>query len=124
MAIIAVSFDIAAGMFELLPSGRDLVQLGATALRQDSVTGIAIIGFDGTLAVGSLVQAVVAPEAARPVFMADVVGIDIPTRLHLGEEVVRIDLLHGGNRRPDARVVRITLDKVVAMLCNACVSLV
>ena len=41
--------------------------------------------------------------------MADVVRINLPTGLHLGEEIVLVDLLHGANRRPDARVVRITL---------------
>ena len=59
--------------------------------------------------VGGFMQAIVATETTRPVFMADVVRIDLPTGLHLGEEVVRIDLLHSAGRLADARVIRIKL---------------
>src|ERR1035437_6225981 len=109
MAIIAASFHFVAWVFEFLALGRELIQFGAAALRQDGMAGIAVIGFDGALAVGGLVQSIMAPEAARPVFVANVVRIGLPTGLHLGEEVIRVDLLHGADRRPDARVVRITL---------------
>ena len=109
MAIIAASFDFVARMFELLSLGRQLVQLGAAALCQDGVAGVAVIGFDRPFAVGRLVQAVVAAETTRPVFVADVVRIRLPTSLHLGEEIICVDFLHSANRRPNARVVRITL---------------
>src|ERR1039458_3804403 len=109
VAIIAAAFDFVTRMFELRSLGRELVQLRAVALRQDRVAGVAVIGFDGTLAVGRLVEAIMAPETPGPVFVADVVRIGLPTGFHLGEEIVLVYLLHGINRGADARVVRVIL---------------
>ena len=94
---MASPINFATWMIELLAFGRELLRFRATALCQDGVAGLAVIGFDGKLAISRLMQAIVAPEAARPVFVADVVGIGAPTGLHLGEEVVVVDLLHGLN---------------------------
>src|ERR1035441_4801406 len=56
MALIAASFDFVTRVFEFLAFGRELVQFGAAALRQDGVAGIAVVGFDGPFAVEMLLR--------------------------------------------------------------------
>ena len=112
MAIITAALDlISSRMLELLAFRRELIQLRAVALGEDCVAGIAIIGLDRPLAIRSFVQTVVTPEAARPIFVADVIRIDFPTGLHLREEVVGINLLHRLDYRPNAQIARIPLGK-------------
>ena len=80
------------------------------------MAGVAVVGFDGAFAVGAFVLAIVTTETARPIFMADVVGIDLPVRLHFGKKLSRIDLLHGIDCRFDPSVAGITArEAVVAM---------
>src|ERR1035441_11043795 len=112
MAVITGQVVVSAGMLEWLAGGRELQQLVTAALRQDGVAGVAVVGFDGPRAVFSLVIAVVATEAAGPVFVADVVGINLPTRLHLREEIVPVQLLDDINDRADARLVGITFSQM------------
>ena len=61
------------------------------------MAGVAIVGFDGSFAIGGRVLAIMAAEAARPIFVANVVWINLPTSLHLREEVVEVNLLNGIN---------------------------
>src|SRR5450759_4180397 len=95
-------------MFERLAAGRHLLQIRAAALREDGVAGVAVVGFDGSLAVLGLVIAIVTTETAGPDHVADVVWINAPVGLHLGEEIVPVNLLHHRDDRPDAQVVGIT----------------
>src|SRR5450756_2605848 len=92
-------------MFERLTAGRHLLQIRAAALREDGVAGIAVVGFNGSLAVLGLVIAIVTTETAGPDHVADVVRINAPVGLHLGEEIVPVNLLHHRDDLPDARVV-------------------
>ena len=121
MAIIAAAIHFVARVFEFLALGRELVQFGAAALRQDGVAGIAIVGLDGALAVGRLVQAIVAAETARPVLVADVVRISPSNwpssrgRNCSCRSAARRQSPGGcAGRSDNAR------DRVVAMLCSAC----
>ena len=109
MAVITGQVVVPAGMLECLAGGRELQEFRPIALRQDGVAGVAVVGLDGSFAIFSLVIAVVATEAAGPVFVADVVGINLPTRLHLREEIVPVQLLDDINDRADARLVGICL---------------
>ena len=94
-------------MGERLTMWIKLIKLRATALGQDHVTGVAVIGLDGLFAVGGFVLAVVAAETAGPVPVADVIGINLPVGLHFGEKVLAVNVLHFVDRQPHARVVGI-----------------
>jgi hypothetical protein len=61
-----VTIQIAAWMFELLATGRQLQQFVAAALREDRVAGIAIVSLDGQFFILGFVQTVVTAEAAEP----------------------------------------------------------
>ena len=67
------------------------------ALSEQRVARVAITG-SHALAVGRLVLGVMTAETAGPILVADVVRIDAPVRLALGENGRRKDLLHLGDR--------------------------
>ena len=66
------------------------------------MTGIAVVRLDHALPIGAGVLAVMASETTGPVFVANVVRINPPVRLHFGKEIVAINLLHDRDRFPDA----------------------
>ena len=67
--------------------GVQFLELLAAALGQNGVAGVAIAGLDRFVAVGGFVQAVVAPKAAGPFFVAEIIRIGPPVRFHLRKEV-------------------------------------
>src|SRR3954469_14932661 len=99
MTVVTCSVHLVTGVFKFLPIGSHLLQFLAVALGKDRVASIAIIGFDDSFGVRTLMKAVVAAETTRPVFVPDVIGIGFPTGVHFREEIIFIDLLN----HPDDR---------------------
>ena len=112
VAVITGQVVVPAGMLEWLAGGRELQEFRPVALRQNGVAGVAVTGLNRALAVGRQVLAVVAAEAAGPVLVADVIGINLPTRLHLRKEIVPVQLLDDINDRADARLVGIAFSQM------------
>src|SRR6185369_8425388 len=106
MAIVAGAVDRVAGMLELLAVGCQEFQFLPAALRQDRVTGVAVVGFDLALAVRRLVFPIMAPETAWPILMANVIRIGLPGRLHLREEIIFVNLLDRLDKLRPARLLR------------------
>src|ERR1043165_8990942 len=84
---------------ELMAFRIEFLQFRPASLRKNRVAGVAVAGLNLSLSIRRLVQAVVAPEAAGPPFVTDVVGIGAPVRFHLGEEIVSIDALRLDDQR-------------------------
>src|SRR5689334_2942818 len=82
-------------MLKFLALRRHLQQFIAATLGQDRMTRVAIIRFDDALSIGGLVLTIVAAETARPILMANVIRINLPTGLHFGKKVFLINFLRG-----------------------------
>ena len=60
-----VVVQVAADVDKFLADGREFGEFGTGSLRENGVAGVAVVGLDGELPVGSLVLAVVTAETAR-----------------------------------------------------------
>ena len=88
-------------MEEISAGGVEFLQLFAAALRHDDVAQVAIGGND-LLAIVRCVVAVMASETAGGKFMADVVRMDAPVRLHFRKEVLLVNFRGCGNNPVNA----------------------
>src|ERR1035437_7430769 len=91
------------GMLEFEALGTEGLEFRPRSLSDDRVATIAV-GRNG-LAVSTRVFAIVAAKAAGPLEVADVVRIYLPTGLHLGKEVLAVNLLQFGDRALDGFTV-------------------
>ena len=103
MAIIAGELLVdGIDMEERMSFRAQLLQLGAAALCEDGVAGIAVARLDAA-GVCAFVGAIMASEATGPFFVADIIWVSTPIRFHLGENVVLENSLSGGNGRSNFR---------------------
>src|SRR5688572_15404926 len=65
----------------------EIFELGAAALGENGVAGVAVAGCNGALAVRRFVEAIVAAEATSPILVADIVGVGAPISFHFGKEI-------------------------------------
>jgi hypothetical protein len=72
------------------------------------MASVAIIGLDSPFAVFARVIAIVTAKTPRPVSMTNVVWIDTPIGFHLGEKIIRVNLLNHGDGLPQTWTLRIT----------------
>ena len=107
VAIITGPIDLIPGMFKFLTIRSELLEFGAVSLCQDCVARIAIIGLNCPLPVRSLMLSIVTSETSRPIFVAGVFRVDLPTGLHFREEIIRIDLLRDVDCLPDPAIARV-----------------
>jgi hypothetical protein len=99
-------------MLELLAGGRELLEFGPVALSKYGMASIAIIGLDNPFAVVGRMFAVVAAKTTGPVPMTNVVRIHAPILSHLGEKIIRVNLLNRRDGLPKTRAVRIVVCEV------------
>ena len=94
VALVALGVaEVAAGMIELHTPGIEVLQLITGALGKNYMARVTVIGLDRLFPVRSLVLSVMATEAAGPVFMSEVVWMDLPARLHFGENILVVNIL-------------------------------
>src|SRR5215813_11042986 len=104
MAIITSAIHWVTGVLEFLTVRREQIQFRSGALSEDGMACVAVVSFYRPLAIGGFMFPIMATEAAGPIFVSDVIRIDLPTGFHVREEVVRINLLNGSNDGPNARI--------------------
>ena len=109
MAVVAFEAvrNLIPGMLERLALKRHLSELLAIALGQNDMALSAIAKHDFLFPICGLMFVIVATGATRPIFVPNIFRIASPARIHVREEVVAIDLLHGRNGMWDARVAGI-----------------
>lgn len=95
MAVTALhSFPTLLRVFVGQTGSVEVLEILFLAFCQDNMARVAFAAFNDLFSIGGFVLVIVAAEAARPVFVADVVGVGAPICLHEREEVVAIDALH------------------------------
>ena len=76
---------------EIVALGIHLIEFLAAALGKNEMARLAVARLDRHLSIGRVVFAVVATEAAIPVFVADEIRVRAPIKFHFREKVVSID---------------------------------
>src|ERR1043165_4648811 len=109
MAIVAGAIDFIARVFEFLAVGRQQFEIFTAALSENGVAGVAIVGINRVFAIDGFVVAIVASEAAWPIFVANIVGISFPAGLHFREEIVSVNLLHGFDGGSNSRITLVAI---------------
>src|SRR3989338_1945384 len=91
MAVVALQVaKIPAWVMEWPAVCVKFLELGSAALREDDMARVAVTGLDDLRLISRLVLSIVAAKTPKPVFVTDVVGINLPVRLHFGEKISRV----------------------------------
>jgi hypothetical protein len=86
----------------------EFLEILETTLGEDGMARIAVTRRDLLRSIGGLMVSVMAPETPGPLLVADIIRVSPPICLHLGEEIVPIDVLDGLNGGFDLRMAGVT----------------